>query len=154
VWSTSERQAAGQDLLLASSALYLVILAGVLIYAIVAIVVRKSIKVAVPLCVEHAKRRSIAVTLAWVLPLVGIADAFVLPQFHVDGGIVALITALLILAGLVIWVVVSNPIAPRFIDQNRSEFTGFCAAFLEQFPEVTQPLPAVQPSGLGPPPPL
>jgi hypothetical protein len=103
-------------------ALYLVILAGVLIYAIVALIVRKSIKVSVPLCAQHAKRRSIAVTLAWVLPLAGIADIFVLNQLNVDGGVIALVTIVLILAGLVIWVVVANPIVPRFIDQSRGDF--------------------------------
>src|SRR5262249_48368291 len=100
-------------------ALYLVILAGVLIYAIVAIVVRKSIKVAVPLCAEHAKRRSIAVTLAWVLPLVGIVDAFVLPQFNVERGLIALLTLALLLAGIIIWAVVANPMRPTMIDATR-----------------------------------
>src|SRR5262249_32192298 len=116
-------------------ALYLVILAGVLIYAIVAIVVRKSIKVAVPLCMEHAKRRSIAVTLAWVLPLIGFADIFVLSQFNVDGGVIALLTLSLVVAGIVIWAVVANPIRPTMIDVTRGEFTGVCATFLEQLPE-------------------
>jgi hypothetical protein len=55
-------------------AFYLIILAGVLIYVIVAMIVRKSIRVSVPLCAQHAHRRSIAVTLAWVLPLIGISS--------------------------------------------------------------------------------
>src|SRR5260370_36502587 len=45
-------------------AIYLVILAGVLIYLIVAVIVRKGIEVSVPLCALHSKRRSIAVALA------------------------------------------------------------------------------------------
>ncbi len=124
-------------------ALYLAILAGVLIYAILAIVLRKSIKVRVPLCARHAKRRSTAVTLSWVLPLVGIADIFVLSRLNVDGGVIALICAAFLLTGLVIWAVVANPIRPVFIDATRGEFTGMCATFLEQFPAGLPPAPAV-----------
>ena len=133
-------------------AIYLTILAGLLIYVIVALIVRKSMKVRVPLCAGHVQRRSIAVTLAWVLPLIGIADAFVLPQFNVDGGIVALLTVVLVLAGLVIWAVVASPIRPSFIDPTRGEFTGFCDDYVQQFPETVQLVAAV-PSQRNPPPP-
>lgn len=134
--------------------LYLVILAGLFIYAIVAVIVRKSIRISVPLCAQHAQRRSTAITLAWGLPLIGIVGAFVLSQFNVDGGIVALIAIVLIVAGIVTWAVVANPITPKFIDQTRGEFTGCCEAFLLQIPEAAQPVPAAPPQGTPPPPPL
>jgi hypothetical protein len=135
-------------------ALYLLILAGLLIYAVVAVVVRKGMKVRVSLCLQHAQRRSIWVTLAWVLPVVGIADAFILPQLNVDGGVVALIAVILILTGLVIWAVVGNPIRPKSIDQYRGIFTGFGENFLQQFQE--QETVAQAPAGppqVPPPPP-
>ncbi len=88
-------------------ALYLLILAGVLVYAIVAVIVRKSVRLRVPLCAQHAQRRSLAITLAWVIPLVGIADAFILPRLGTDGGWVALITVVFVLTGIVIWAVAS-----------------------------------------------
>jgi hypothetical protein len=141
-------------------AVYLAILAGLLIYVVLAVVIRKSIKVRVPLCARHAQRRSLAVTLAWVLPLAGIADAIILSQFDsVNGGIVALITIALVLAGLIIWAVAGNPIRPSFIDQNRGEFTGFCDVYLQQFPEgiqlATNPSQVLSPpSGTPPPPPI
>ncbi|MGC2695968.1 MAG: hypothetical protein WA738_09270 [Candidatus Angelobacter sp.] len=115
-------------------ALYLLILAGVLVYLIVALIVRKSMRLTVPLCAQHAQRRSLAVNLAWVIPLIGIADAFILPNFGVDGGLVALITVVMILAGIVIWAIVDYPIRPKFIDQYHGVFTGFCEAYLQQFP--------------------
>jgi hypothetical protein len=133
--------------------LYLLILAGLLIYAIVAMVVRKGIKVRMPLCARHAQRRSVAVTLAWVLPLVGIADAIILPQFNIDGGVVALITITLVVTGLVVWGVVSTPIRPKSIDQYRGVFTGFCKIFLEQFPEGSQMPPISTVPQMPPPPP-
>jgi hypothetical protein len=130
-----------------------VLLLSPIIYVIVALIVRKTIKVSVPLCLQHAKRRSTAVTLAWVLPLAGIADIFVLNQLNVDGGVTALITIVLILAGIVIWAVVANPMVPRFIDQSRAEFTGCCETFLQQFPEARQPALSVAQQNLAPPPP-
>lgn len=116
-------------------ALYLIILVALLIYVIVAVIVRKNIRLSVPLCARHAQRRSMAVTLSWVIPVVGVADAFILPNLGVNGGIVALITVALVLTGLIIWAVVSYPIRPKYIDQYRAEFTGVCEAYLQQFPQ-------------------
>jgi hypothetical protein len=129
-----------------------VLLISPVIYVIVALIVRKRMKISVPLCAQHAQRRSLAVTLAWVLPLIGIADAFVLPRFSVDSGLVTTITFILILAGLVIWAVVANPIKPTFIGASRGEFIGFCATFLQQFPEGVAMTPSVPQPGVPPPP--
>jgi len=117
---------------------YLLIFVGLLIYVLVALAVRKSIRIGVPLCAEHAQRRSLWMTLAWVLPLAGIADAFVLPRFDIDPGWIVLITVTLLLAGLVIWAVAGSPIRPQSIDDFRAEFSGFCEPFLEQFPTYSR----------------
>jgi hypothetical protein len=123
-------------------ALYLVALVGLLIYVIVAMIVRKSMRLTVPLCAQHAQRRSVAVTLSWVIPLVSIADAFILPNFGVDGGIVALISVVMVLTGIVIWAIVDYPIRPKSIDRYQGVFTGFCEAYLQQFsPARPQSLP-------------
>jgi len=114
-------------------AIYLTILVGVLIYVIVAMIVRKNMKLSVPLCARHAQKRSMAVTLAWVVPLIGVADAFILPNLGVDGGVVALITVACLLTGLIIWAVVANPIRPTRIDQQCGVFTGVCEEYLRQF---------------------
>ena len=129
-----------------------VLLISPVIYVIVALIVRKQMKLRVPLCAQHAQRRNLFVTLAWVLPLIGIADAFVLPRFNVDGAIVALICVVLILTGLIMWAVVSNPVTPRFIDATRGEFAGFCETYLQQFPVAAAMTPAVQQTGTPAPP--
>jgi hypothetical protein len=126
----------------------------VLIYVIVALIVRKSIRVSVPLCAQHAQRRSIAVTLAWVLPLIGIADIFVLSQFNVDGGIIALVTTAFILARILIWAVVENPIRPTLVDSAHGEFTGLSARFLEHVPDAVLPRLAVAQQPTFPPQPV
>lgn len=115
-------------------AIYFLIFIAILVYVIVALIVRKTIRVGVPLCPQHSQRRNLWVTLAWVLPVAGIADAFVLPRFDVDPGWTGLLTMVLILAGLIIWAVVSSPIRARSIDAFRAEFSGFCESFLDQFP--------------------
>lgn len=106
---------------------------------IVALIVRKTIRVAVPLCAQHKQRRSVWVTLAWVLPLIGIADGFVLPRlFDLDPGWIGLIVVVCVLTGLIIWAVASNPIRPQSIDNFSAEFSGFCDPFLEQFPPLSR----------------
>src|SRR5262249_25462800 len=115
-------------------ALY-VLLVSPLIYVIVALIVQKRMKVNVPLCPQHSQRRSMGVTLAWVLPVIGIADVFVLPQFHVDSGLAGIVAVCLFLAGVILWAILSNPIKPVSIDASRGEFKGFCEAFLRQIPE-------------------
>jgi hypothetical protein len=137
-----------------SPMLYLIILLSPLIYVIVALIVRKGMRVRVPFCMQHAQRRSTLVMLAWVLPVIGIADAIILPRFGVDVGIVVLITLALIVAGVVMWAVVSNPIRPSFIDQFRGDFTGFSQAYLQSIPEAfQQPAAFVGQGQLSTPPP-
>jgi hypothetical protein len=119
-------------------AIYLTIFAGLLVYVIVAAIVRKCVRVAVPLCPDHVQKRSVWVHLSWILPLVGVADAFVLPGFHVDPAVGVFLMIGLVFAGLVIWAIVGNPIKVKRIDANHCEFTGFCQTFLDQFPVAAQ----------------
>jgi hypothetical protein len=131
-----------------------VLLLSPIIYVIVALIVRKTMRLRVPLCALHAKRRSAAVTLSWVLPLAGIADIFVLMSLNVDQGVIALISIVLMVSGLVIWVVVGYPIRPVLIDSTRGEFTGVCTTFLDQLPEAALLGPAPQQQLAVPPPPV
>ncbi len=102
----------------------------------VAMVMRKQMRVRVPLCRQHAERRRGLLILAGVLPVIGIADGFILPSFGVDVGWVVLVTVVMILTGLMIWAVAGSPIRPRSITQFEGIFSGFCEAFLQQFPQA------------------
>jgi hypothetical protein len=115
--------------------LYVLIFIGVLIYAIVALVMRKQMRLRVPLCRQHAERRRGLLILAGILPVIGIADTFILPSFGVDTGLVVLVAVAFILAGLVLWAVAGSPIRPTFIDQYQGIFTGCSETFLQQFPQ-------------------
>src|SRR5579862_1250440 len=52
--------------------IYLLILPGVLIYAIVAIILRKSARVQIGLCTFHGHRRRMRILIGWLMALFGI----------------------------------------------------------------------------------
>lgn len=137
-------------------ALY-ILLVSPIIYVIVAVIVRKTMKINVTLCAQHAQRRTTAIIFAWLIPAIGVADIFVLSRFGVDPGVIVLIFIACLVAGLVIWAVAGNPIRPTSIDKYYGEFSGFCEAFLQQFPQGTRQTPVlsqqVPPSQVPPPPP-
>src|SRR6185312_8556871 len=56
---------------------FLTILAGLLIYVILALVLSEKAKVVVPLCRRHRSRRSRMIAVAWLLVIGGIAMFFV-----------------------------------------------------------------------------
>ncbi|HZS27150.1 MAG TPA: hypothetical protein VFB76_07955 [Candidatus Angelobacter sp.] len=84
-------------------AYYLLLLPGGLFYILVALIVRKRMRLTVPLCARHAQRRRLALTLAWVCPLVGMVGSGVMASFDVDGGLAAVIGILLVVTGAMIW---------------------------------------------------
>jgi hypothetical protein len=57
-------------------AIYLVILANLIVYVIVAMIVRKKADVDPGLCVRHKKKRTLAITFGWFGVLVGIGSVF------------------------------------------------------------------------------
>lgn len=114
-------------------ALYLLVLVSVLVYAIVAMVLRKTAIVNLGLCEDHsaARRQDIAVT--WILglmSLVGFAVAIVIgdANFVIVGGLLLLGTAFY---GTIKLRVVS----PAKIDDHFVWLKGVNAGYLQQFPE-------------------
>jgi hypothetical protein len=119
-------------------ALYLLILLGILpglvLYTLIASSKRRKIFLCVPLCTEHARRRRLIATLAWIIPAIGLAAAFILPHFGMDISRAGSITVVLIISGVVLLGVTADPIRPRYIDQFRAVFTGVCEKYLQQLP--------------------
>jgi hypothetical protein len=115
--------------------LYLMIIfPGLLIYAIVAMIVRKQMELNVPLCdAHHADRKRnhmlAAIMLIGCIP-VGVAIGMSLSQplgWMTGTG--------MFLAGLVFWSMASLGIRPAKIDEVGGEFKGACTAFLDLLPE-------------------
>lgn len=113
-------------------AVYLAFLLNILIYIIVALIVRKSAKVAPGLCPAHQRRRTVGLLIGWIgVPLTLVAfiggaagDA---PLVAVAGlvGLLAAIIAALILARIVI---------PSRIDKEYATLKGCGDAFLDSLP--------------------
>ena len=116
--------------------LYLLILIGLLVYAVAAICVRKKMMLNVPLCAEHAgKLRNLKITTAVLLigflP-VGIAGSM-LGEAYVGWAWLAALA--MFLAGLVSWVMVGRCyLTPKHIDASYARFRGPCAQFLRALP--------------------
>jgi hypothetical protein len=105
-------------------AYYFLILLHILIYVIVALIVRNTATVFVPLCPQHRRRRRRFIALAWVLCLGGIASLVggitgassslpnAVPPFLYLGGLVTFI------AGLVFAILASQVAVPKKIDKQ------------------------------------
>jgi hypothetical protein len=116
-------------------ALYLmVIFPGLLIYAIVAMVVRKSIELSVPLCDVHQSERKRYIIIGTIL-LLGCIPAGVIAEteLHLFDGAGFIVGTLMFFAGC-IFLARINPIRPKKIDEFGAEFTGASEEFLKLLP--------------------
>lgn len=108
--------------------LYLLILVHIIIYAIVALIVRKRANHKVGLCEAHQKRRRAYMALAW-LSLVPLLGGFATGR----GG--------MMLLGLLVWLVMlfwgllgMQILKPKRIDEGLAVYRGVAPAFLAQLP--------------------
>ncbi len=104
-------------------AYYLLILLHVVIYVIVALIIRNKATLYIPLCPEHRRKRRRSIAIAWALCLTGIG-AFVtgisgqgrmqdtITPFLLAGG------ALTFLAGLICAIPASQTVTPKKIDKQ------------------------------------
>ncbi len=114
-------------------AFYLFLLPGLLIYLIVALIVRKRAILHIGLCRPHRVGRIRNILLAWGLVLLGIASLIIAANLE-DGGW-ALAGIGLCLAGIV-WGIVRAPIIRvKRIDAHHAVVTGVCAEYLAELPE-------------------
>lgn len=109
--------------------LYLVLLVNLLVYAIVAIAVRKRIEVTPGLCESHrrARRRDIAIGLGTLVA--GAVGVFVASA--ADRGGVALLSGFIAFVAMVATVVRARLVRATRIDDAGARLVGFGAAFLD-----------------------
>lgn len=113
---------------------YLFILPGLLIYAILALAVRRRLNVIVPLCAEHRRRRRRTILAAWLVVLGGTAIPIALAaQLGVGAGWTFLLIPVGIIAGGIIGVS-ANPLTPKRIDDAGGTFNGAGEPFLRKLP--------------------
>lgn len=109
--------------------IYLVLLLNVLVFAIVAMIVRKWLHVNVPLCATHAAGRRKQLAVAWGLAAAGMVLPFVLIAVGLPAWL-GFLMVVLVPVGVVVGVR-SNPLTPRRIDEAGGKFKGASAAFLD-----------------------
>jgi energy-converting hydrogenase Eha subunit A len=108
---------------------YLLILVSILIYAIVAIVVRKKATFEVPICPEHRSRRRLFIGLAFLAPLVLCVGGGVLAE-----DLLGLWIALAVLVAIVFGILASQLLTPNRIDDEWAYLKGAHQDFLAQLP--------------------
>ncbi len=113
--------------------IYFLLLVNVIIYAIVATIVRKKAFVNAGLCTEHKGRRRIALAVGWTGALGGIVLTFVGAASSWGAG-GALLGVLLIIVSLLVGVFFGRIVYAKRIDKSYVRLKGCGTAFLNSLP--------------------
>ena len=117
---------------------YLLILPGILIYAIVALAIQEKATVYVSLCEKHRARRRMNLWIAWLIFFGSIACFFIaanvrgrdMPVYWTMAGIFGILIA------LIYSVFNSRVVTPDKIDAQYVWLKGICPQFVNQFPSM------------------
>lgn len=113
--------------------IYLTIFAGLIIYVIVALIVRKSAVVRVGLCSKHRNQQRIVVAVSAILILSIIPMLFVAVQVT-NGAPYGILGLLLFIAGLFVYLIGGQVVTPKLIDEQIILVKGAGMPYLESFP--------------------
>jgi hypothetical protein len=114
---------------------YFIALIALLLYIIVALIVRKSMELNVPLCDAHHSERKRYNLLAGILLLGAIPAGFVAGSFTSLGVDVGwLIGLIMFVAGLIFVIIAGNFFHPTQIDETHGVFAGAGEDFLRLLP--------------------
>src|SRR5580704_6198649 len=123
--------------------IFLLLIPGIIWYVIAALLIRKRMDLAVPLCAEHRMRYQ-NMRLASILMMIG-SSIFVIASFFVsaDNLIYPMLAFfLLLLAGFITWLVAGLFLTPKFMDSSIGVFSGPGEQFLAQLPPKPESMPA------------
>lgn len=121
--------------------IYLTLLANVIVYLVVALLVRKRARVELPLCDDHVQQRRVWLTLGSIAFLLGIA--LTIWTFYGDDltGAGCWLSLALVVGGLGTLAVASTPVSPRKIDDRFVWLKKVSPEYLERLPEAPIWLP-------------
>ena len=114
-------------------AIYLIILVALLIYLIVAMVLRKSATVEIGLCDEHRAKRRRNIMITWVLSILGVLG-FVLTIATNDGTYLGF-GALALFAALIFGLIAVRVVTPAKIDDRFVWLRGVNKEYLDELPQ-------------------
>ena len=113
---------------------FLLILGGLLVYVIVALIVRKSAKLEVGLCDAHRRRRRSFMLLGTALLLLGIGGCFA--GIGNDGPALTLTGVALFLIALGVLAFSARLLTPARIDEQLVQLKGASAVYLDSLPNA------------------
>jgi len=111
---------------------YLLILPGLLIYAIVAVSVSQKARIEIGLCKAHQAKRQRAILTAWAL-FAG-AIAMFIAAAALENAILVLPAVLLLLGSPIYGVITARTVAAHKIDKERVWLKGVCTEYLDELP--------------------
>jgi hypothetical protein len=116
-------------------ALYLIVLVNILIYLIVALIVRKTAVVPAGLCSRHKRRRTLAIAFGWLGTLAGfwmiVAGA---SGSGGDGALLAL-GVLVVLLSMLLGLIFARIVYAKRIDDRYARLKGCGEPFLDSLPD-------------------
>jgi hypothetical protein len=118
-------------------AIYLAVLMNILLYAIIAMLVRKRTVAMVSICPEHRAKRRNAILIAWALVLGGIV-AFIAGAAQ-EMGWLMLAGGVAFFGGIIYGMMRGRLVFANKIDKERVWLSGCGERFLAEFPEWTGP---------------
>lgn len=113
-------------------ALYILIFVALLIYLIVALILRKTATVEIGLCEDHMAKRRKAVVVTWLLVLLGVCGF--IGSLVSNDGTYALIGVVLLIAGIIYGIVAARVVAPAKIDDRFVWLKGVNEDYLDALP--------------------
>lgn len=116
-------------------AYFLIVLAGLLIYVIVALCVRQRAKIDIGICEAHRSRRRNRILAAWLI-FVGAIVAIVLGSTNESLVVLIPVGVLMVLAALIMAVLISSIVSPKKIDNYYVWLKGVNPDYLAQLPPV------------------
>ncbi len=120
---------------------YLFAMLGLIPYLIIALIVRDTMKLAIPLCESHRKARAKAFGINWIVGLVGLAICFA-PAIGPDLGFLIAVGVSMIFGSLIFAAIKASILVPKRIDKTHAWFKQAGPDFLASLPSL--PAPAVE----------
>ena len=124
------------------SAWYLMIIfPGILIYAIVAMIIRKKITIGIGLCPMHRSKRKNSLLIGWLLFSFGvlglIAGIAVSANSRGDDGVIVVLAGVALLFFSALWAIFGvRLLTPRKADKQFAWFSGASPEFMREIPTI------------------
>ena len=115
--------------------IYILIPAGLLVYAIVATIIGKRAQIQISLCETHARIRKRDLIVTWIIVLACLGSLF---YAIAESSLAYLLGGLgLLVIGAIYGIVRTTMVTPKRIDDKLVWLRGAAPAYLDQFPEFT-----------------